>query len=61
MPETSHIHRLSGVKPPKCFSLEGNKSENYTIPSGLSDMINKRQLAMFENCLGVEYLKCVIP
>ena len=67
MPETSHIHSLSGVKPPKCFSLEGNKTENwkiwtqqwknYTILSGLSDMINEKQLAMFENCLGVEGLK----
>ena len=67
MPETSHIQSLSGVKPPKCLSLEGNKTENwkvwtqqwkkYTILSGLSDMINEKQLAMFENCLGVEGLK----
>ena len=28
--------------------------ETYTILSGLSDMINEKQLAMFENCLGVE-------
>ena len=64
MPETSHIHSLSGVKSPKCLSLEGNKyeifyttKENYTILSELSDMINEKQLAMFENCLGVEGLK----
>ena len=67
MPETSHIHSLSAVKPPKCLSLEGNKSENWTfwtqqwknyiILSGLSDTINEKQLAMFENCLGVEALK----
>ena len=68
MPETDHIHSLSGVKPPKCLSLEGNKTENwkiltqqqgkiYTILSGLSDMINEKQLAMFENCPGVEGLK----
>ena len=65
-PETSHVHSLSCVKPPKCLSLEGNKSENwkiwtqqwktYTILSGLSDMINEKSLAMFENCLGVERL-----
>ena len=67
MPETFYIHSLPGVKPPKCLSLEGNKNENwkiwtqqwknYTILSGLSDMINEKQLAMFENCLGVVGLK----
>ena len=29
IPET--IHSMSGVKPPKCLSLECNKSENWTI------------------------------
>ena len=67
MPETSHIHSLSDVKPPKCLNLESNKTENwkiwtqpwknYTILSGLSGMINDKQLAMFENCLGAEGLK----
>ena len=67
MPETSHMQSLCGVKPPKCLSLEGNKSENgkiwtqqwknNTILSGLSGMINQKQFAMFENCLGVEGLK----
>ena len=54
MPETSHIHSLSGVKPPKYLSLEGSKTGNwkvwtqqwkkYTILSGLSDMINEKTI-----------------
>ena len=31
MPQTSHIHSLSGVKPPKCPILEGNNTENWNI------------------------------
>ena len=64
MSDTSHIPSLSGVKRPKCLSLEDinykiwtQQWKNYTILSGLSDMINEKQLVMFENCLGVEGLK----
>ena len=65
MPVNSHIQSLSGVKPPKCLSLEGNENwkilsqqwKKYTILSGLGDMINEKQLAMFENCVGEEGLK----